>query len=64
MAIVNYTEHSIAAKQSLKEMQCAMEVRDYDTALANAYAALVEVRLAITAIRHEQEVSSNIKQQA
>ena len=37
MAIVNYTEHSIAAKQSLKEMQCEMEVRDYDTALANAY---------------------------
>lgn len=55
MEIVDYAMPTMKAERALKDMHNAMLERNYDEALKQATFAIVEARLARTAILHEKE---------
>lgn len=56
MDIIDYALPMQKAQEALKEMHAAMLARDHDRALDRALDAMVEVRMAYNAIRHDQEM--------
>jgi hypothetical protein len=55
MDIIDYALPMQKAQEALKEMHVAMLARDHEQALDRALDAMVEVRMAYNAIRHDQE---------
>ena len=53
--IIDYAMPCMKAERALKKMHDAMLERNYDEALTQATNAIVEARLARTAILHEKE---------
>lgn len=55
MEIVDYARPCMMAEKYLKELHEAMLDHDRDKAIENGIQAIVEIRLTISAIRHEKE---------
>ena len=55
MGLVDFAEPIMNAERALKAVHHAMLVKDYDKAMDFALQAIVETKIAHTAIRHEKE---------
>lgn len=55
MDIIDYSFPMQRAQAAIKSMHQSMLGRDYEQALNDALDAMVEIRMAYNAIRHEQE---------
>jgi len=55
--VVDYAHPTMMAEDALHDMHLCMLDRDYEKALEHAMRALAETKLAINAIRHQQEKS-------
>jgi hypothetical protein len=56
---IDYSPHHIAAMQTLKKMQDAMLEKRYADAKEAALVGIVELKLALNAIKHEEEKASD-----
>jgi len=53
--VVDYAAPCMKAERALKDLHEAMLMRDYEQAIHFALQALVETKLTLNAIKHEQE---------
>jgi hypothetical protein len=53
--LVDYAAPCLKAERALKDLHEAMLMRDYEQAIHFALQALVETKLTLNAIKHEQE---------
>jgi hypothetical protein len=53
--LVDYAAPCLKAERALKDLHEAMLMRDYEQAIEAALQALVETKLTLNAIKHEQE---------
>jgi hypothetical protein len=54
-ALIDYAAPCMKAERALKDLHDAMLERKYDRAIEAALQALVETKLTLNAIKHEQE---------
>jgi hypothetical protein len=53
--LIDYAAPCLKAERALKDLHEAMLLRDYEQAIHFALQALVETKLTLNAIKHEQE---------
>jgi hypothetical protein len=53
--LIDYAAPCLKAERALKDLHEAMLMRDYEQAIHFALQALVETKLTLNAIKHEQE---------
>jgi hypothetical protein len=53
--LIDYARPCMMAERAMRDLHEAMLMKQYDVALEHAMTALVEMRLAMAAVRHEKE---------